>query len=94
MTREDPNVGGSTFCAYHRVDEPESEGAIRCPECGHVYRSPGELVDAFNRDVVYLLNHTRAPERRPLDRVDRVGMVPFCPLCTHDLPDLSHLEGR
>lgn len=81
-------------CAYHRVVEPTGVGAIQCPECHHVYRSPAELVDAFNRDVVDGLNHRRDRKLRPLDRVNRVGLVPFCPTCSHDLPDLSHLEGR
>lgn len=94
MTRELPPRKAETFCAYHRVDEPAGRRAIRCPECNHAFQSPQDLVAEFNRGVVNLLNRARSPWQRQLDRVNRVGLVPFCPLCTHDLPDLSHLEGR
>lgn len=83
-----------TFCVYHRANEPAGRNAIRCPECRHAFRNPAELVTAFNRDVVDALNRRREPGTRLRDWVHRVSMVPFCPLCAHDLPDLSHLERR
>ncbi|MBX6386537.1 MAG: hypothetical protein IRZ07_26775 [Microbispora sp.] len=39
-------------CYAHHVDEPDA-GAYRvCLECGHAYRTPGELRSAYRRTVL------------------------------------------
>jgi hypothetical protein len=72
-----------SHCAIHHVDEP-TDGAFRvCFECGHVFATPGDLVEADywaqlaassdeNHDVEFL------PEPLSGDEID------VCPECAHN----------
>lgn len=42
-----------------------------CFECGHVFRTPAEIVAEYERDVDWIWD--RAPSE-----------IPFCPMCLHD----------
>ncbi|HZM83792.1 MAG TPA: hypothetical protein VFC19_49370 [Candidatus Limnocylindrales bacterium] len=66
-----------------------------CGECGHAYRTPGQLRRAYRRGLWNLLSRDqpwlRGDEFYPSilaclwDIVAvRAGRVTFCPLCSHD----------
>ena len=63
----------SYYCSYHNrkevaVDEPY----IGCSECGHIYNTAQELVDAL------------ITERQYFSTIDTVYLVSACPYCAHD----------
>jgi hypothetical protein len=84
VTRED---GGSTgdACLAHGVHEPLGSDGVRCPSCRHGYATEAELVDAYNRDVVWLLNRVREPGKPPLRTAPSALYVSICPVCGSEL---------
>jgi hypothetical protein len=71
-------------CHWHNVDEPGT-GYISCPECGHLYRTPGELRRAYRRHML-----TRPNWGVPLwprlwaALTVRASRITFCQECIHD----------
>ena len=80
-------------CAWHGIDEPEQPGDYQtCGECGHIYRTAGELRRAHLRSVWQYVRRPGPLSGRPRDRwgyLVRAIRLPvrdqcFCPLCGHD----------
>lgn len=71
-------------CHWHGVDEPGT-GYIGCPECGHLYRTAGELRRAYRRQVLsmprYDVPRWRIRWAALTVRASRIG---FCQECIHD----------
>jgi hypothetical protein len=75
-------------CHWHDVDEP-GPGYLRCFECGHLYRTKGELRRRYRQEL------RNAYHDGPLERWDwlrlrwwlltvRASRVTFCQECSHD----------
>lgn len=65
-------------CWWHHAHEPipESGACQVCFECGHVYLTREDLVEAFLVGAPSNYGETKPPE--PPEH------IPFCPLCIHD----------
>lgn len=85
----------SVHCHEHHVDEPEQGAYVWCLECGHVYRTAGELRRLYQRAALKLIdrNHPwfRSNEWYPsavsaLWKVltIRAKDIHFCQHCLHD----------
>jgi DNA-directed RNA polymerase subunit RPC12/RpoP len=61
-----------TFYAAHWEHEIVPPGSLVCAECGHVYETALDLVDAHNRETGDLL------------RVHEADRIITCPECGHD----------
>lgn len=62
--------GSRLHCAWHNVDEPETDMSRACFECWHVYQTAEELADAWEAA-------TGSPWTGP-------GPIPGCAYCGHD----------
>lgn len=73
-------------CYSHHVDEPGDGAYIWCFECGHVYRTAGDLRRAYRRQYWETSKHFGDPVWRRLWRVAaiRVKNIHFCQECIHD----------
>lgn len=66
-------LGLIEWCASCWRWEEVTPGAYRgCLECGHTYKTPQELVEAYNWVA------------EPLNLAETAEDVPFCPFCLHD----------
>lgn len=77
-------------CAVHGY-EPVPPDAFRiCVECGHVYASEQELLDAHNAVLLQIQTHSRLQWQRGDEppyvyhAAVSADQVHCCPLCTHD----------
>lgn len=63
----------AVYCFWHHRYEERIEPYRDCFECGHVYNSAEELIDAYNSE-------------KPDDiaEVSDVDLISFCPFCIHD----------
>jgi hypothetical protein len=69
-------------CHWHNVDEPGT-GYILCGECGHLYRTPRELRQAYRKAVLHMQG--MAWWRRIFQAATvRAGRRSFCQFCVHD----------
>ena len=61
-----------TVCVIHNAHEamPDERVYLVCGECGHVYRTAGDLEEAWVTEV--------GGEHRPVERIHS------CPFCVHD----------
>jgi hypothetical protein len=76
------------FCHYRFEEIPAGGAFIICFECGHVYATAQDLVDAWNREVDRM-NADPLPESKfegPIPRrtLETVGEIFFCQECIHD----------
>jgi hypothetical protein len=86
VTRQDDGGLVDETCLAHGVHEPIGSDGVRCPGCRHGYATASELIDEYNRDVVWLLNRVREPGKPPLRPAPSVEYVPICPGCATELP--------
>lgn len=72
-------------CHSHDVDEVADKLYIACYECGHVYRTPGELRRAY-RHAVLRRPRFGIPWRLLLWHAAfaRASRISFCQHCIHD----------
>lgn len=84
---EPSNACATIHCHSHHVDEP-GPGHIICGECGHVYRTAGELRRAYRREVVRGLRFAGPGDpwlRRLVKALAvRARDIRFCQECIHD----------
>jgi len=79
-TRHEPTAACDDWhCHIHGVDEPPPWYLV-CGECGHGYRSEGELLEDFNMQVIAALNEDGG--ERPI--VADPDAIAFCAWCAHD----------
>jgi hypothetical protein len=71
---------GDMHCYWHHVDEPAAGAYKACGECGHVYRTAGELREAW----VDTAADGHAPEVPTSDGAPPAEEIFACPLCAHD----------
>ena len=81
-------------CFWHEVDEPVEGSYIQCFECGHVYRTAGQLRRAYRQEYWRITNPANpfglkgfeVSLRARLWRIltVRVADIYFCQECTHD----------
>lgn len=77
-------------------DHPQQRAWLWCFECGHAYRTPGELRRAYRRVLLASIRHERLPWLRG-NEFDpsklrilwqavtiRASKIYFCQLCLHD----------
>lgn len=70
----------ASFCHCHHRYEPVPEDVYRvCFECGHVYGTAADLVDAYNAAV-----GTTPPVGRVQMDEDDADKIFFCQHCVHD----------
>lgn len=75
-----PGCGGS-HCWSHAVDEDGTVAYRSCGECGHVWRTPADLL----ADVLALHEAVAAGNGEPVfPPPTDAGLVATCPLCCHD----------
>jgi hypothetical protein len=68
-------------CWFHPDEPPMRPGDyLACGECGHVFRTPADLVTAHLAMYVEVFGTGTPP--RPEDH--RADLIPLCPICTHD----------
>lgn len=72
-------------CHEHQVDEP-GPGFLGCGECGHLYRTRGELRRAYRREFWRVSRTFHDPLWRRAWRVltVREKHIYFCQHCIHD----------
>lgn len=78
-------------CHWHNVDEP-GPGYIGCGECGHLYRTAGQLRRAYRRVIWQMWRYDAQPGARlpwlwrTLWRAAtvRARRISFCQECIHD----------
>jgi hypothetical protein len=87
---EPSNDCNADHCYSHMVDEPGS-GYLLCGECGHLYRTKGELRRAYRREFLRINSHGWfGMERLPRWKVwwkiltIREKDIYFCQHCIHD----------
>jgi hypothetical protein len=79
-----------THCWSCGTDEPDEPCYQSCLECGHIYRTEQELVDAHNK-IINELNAQHDHHREcdplwcgPIPCVTGAGQIFHCALCLHD----------
>lgn len=84
VEQHEPTDACTAHCYSHNVDEP-GDGYIRCFECGHLYRTAGELRRAYRREVMHVPS-LGIPRWRVLVKAAtvRASRVFFCQECIHD----------
>ncbi len=82
-TRHDENNACKNHCHSCEVDH-HGPAYKWCLECGHAYRSFGELRDSYLSEAPYGPASWRWWRIRfgPQQKVDK--LIAFCPLCLHD----------
>lgn len=84
-----------THCFWHEIDEPVEGSYIQCFECGHVYRTAGQLRRAYRREYWETTGKWSKPFGEPgfwpplparLWRLltIKVKEINFCQECIHD----------
>lgn len=76
-----------THCCIHHIDEGWDETSyLWCMECGHVYQTEQELVDAYNRKVSEMNREMGVffSYGTPLAFVSSAEDIHFCQYCLHD----------
>lgn len=59
-----------------------AEPYVTCPECGHVYPTPRDLVAAYNASVDAL--NARVPDGLPpAMHIHHADEIVYCPGCLH-----------
>lgn len=79
-------------CHSHHVDEPDEPSYLICLECGHVYRTAGELRAAYRRiwsQITFGPSPTLQTRLADLwgwlrSRFARARDITFCQECLHD----------
>lgn len=66
-------------CYFHG-EEPIPSGGYLCGECGHVYPTATDLLNAYNTE---LAQH-HGVNGQPYTPVTNPDDIYFCPMCTHD----------
>lgn len=71
-------------CHWHNLDEPGA-GYITCLECGHLYRTAGELRRAYRRQM-FRIPRFGVPRWRIAwaALTARAARISFCQECIHD----------
>ena len=65
VPHEPTNACAAVHCHSHHVDEPSLPAYVACNECGHVYRTSGELRAAYRRIVTQFTFPSREREDDP-----------------------------
>lgn len=77
---------------YHHHEYEDASGEIyrMCGECGHVYRTGADLVNAYNAESQYMAMHwaemlisDEPPPMRDLTP-EQADVIGFCQFCLHD----------
>lgn len=77
---------------YHHLQYEDAAGDVYrvCGECLHIYRTPEDLVKAFNEESRRMAEHwnellkgTTVPDVRTLT-IAEVQHIGFCQYCLHD----------
>jgi hypothetical protein len=79
------------WCYHHHEYEDRGPDPYRiCGECGHVYRTPADLVNAYNYESKHMAEHWNellmgdtVPDVRQLT-VEQHMHIGFCQYCLHD----------
>lgn len=79
----------TSCCWSHYEIEPLGENPYRvCFECGHVYRTPADLVAAHNDTMAAIRDHPPAPlaalSPPPPKTVKQADKIFCCQECLHD----------
>lgn len=71
-------------CWVHHQPEAVAGAWGACPECGHVYATAEDLVDAWNALVDILNAHRDAERPMPHATPRQADTISSCPHCHHD----------
>lgn len=75
-------MGIIEWCSSCSRWEEAREEETCCLECGHVYKTAQELVEAYNREADSINDAYDGPP--PVTYMEKAEDVNFCPLCLHD----------
>lgn len=79
MDKRENGEQGWAYCVIHDVVEEDRPGDYKaCLECGHVYRTPGDLTKAAVEQYIKLNGDNGNAF------IIRLRDIHACPLCGHD----------